>query len=190
MIPQRWSGFQSRYFLSPLFRKLFLNRSLSDEELTYNKDRSPANHSPPNPPKENEQHDQKLNDLVEQSRNPLFTFQTAIPLNPFPDKVTIDINKVNIIYRYFFSSEHIHSVSIKDISDVLVETSWFFSTLKIIDVGFTENSIDVNYLKTNEAVKARKIIQGLIVANKSGVDLSKCDISDLIEKLEELGKAE
>jgi len=73
---------------------------------------------------------------------------------------------------------------------VLIETGWFWSKLKIIDIGYTEESIDVCYLKTKDAVRARKIIQGLVVAHKNGIDLSKYEQPDLPEKLEVLGKAE
>lgn len=175
MEPVRWRGFQSKYFLSTFFRRFSVERDLVEKQLL-KKDKSPPN--------------EKLDNLVEKSRAPLLKIQTAIPLNPFPDKVIIDVNKVTIIYKYFFWSGQIHSVFIKDISDVLVETGWLWSTLRIIDVGFTENSIDVGYLKTDQAVRARKIIQGLIVAQKNGVDLSKCDTTNLVEKLEQLGKAE
>lgn len=179
-------GYQARYYFDPLFRRLKIDRDIKEEE-SLKKDKSPPDNSQLNTEK---QSSQKLEDLIENSKVALLKIKTAIPLNPFPDKVIVDINKVTIIYQYFFSSEHIHSISIKDISDVLVETGLFFSTLKIIDVGFTENSIDINYLKTKEAIRARKLIQGLIVAHKNGIDLSKNEFSNLCAKLEDLGNAE
>lgn len=187
MLPARWRGFHSRYFHYPLFRKASFARSVANDEFLSKKSEVPSNNGPP---PENGQHTQKLTDLVEQSKNSLLSIKTAKPLDPFPNRVVVDINKVNIIYRYFFSSEHIHSVAIKDISDVLIETGIFFSTLKIVDIGFTETSIDIEYLRTRDAIKVRKIIQGLIVANKSGIDLSKCEFPNLTNKLEELGKVE
>lgn len=176
-------GFQSKYFLNHLFRRQTVERMLAEERI----------HSPPKKeeaPSPEKLTSEKLDDLIEQSQAPLYRMKTAIPLNPFPDRVIIDVNKITVIYKYFFWSEQIHSVFIKDISDVLVETGLFWSTLCLIDVGFTENSIDIKYLKTREAVKARKVIQGLIVAHKNGLELTKYTGEDLMEKLEELGKAE
>lgn len=188
------TGFQSKYFFDPHYRRMSVGRDLAEEEyLKSQEEESKVKKIPPNEendPDPGKATHEKLHQLVEQSKAPLLKVTTAIPLNPFPNKVIVDIHKVTIVYTYFFFSEQIHSVFVKDISDVLVETSWFFSTLKIIDVGYTENSIDVNYLTTDDAKKARKVIQGLIVAHKQGLDLSKYELPDLSQKLEELGRAE
>ncbi len=190
------TGFQSKYFYNPAFRRQSLGKDLElEEELLSrkslpNKDRSPPKQNAPEDKLTPEEAtEQKLDKMVEQSRSNLLYIKTAIPFNPFPHKVIVDIHKVTIIYKYFFFSEQVHSVYIKDISDVLIETSWIFSTLKIVDVGFTDNSIDINYLTRGDAVMARKIIQGLIVAHKNGLDLSKYESPDLSKKLEELGRA-
>lgn len=199
MEPNKSKGFQSRYYTSPFYRRLIVGRDLAEEEFlkktlddSSQRDRSPPKQSVPQEDKPSLEKltSQKLNRLVEQSKDPLLKVKTSIPFNPFPHSIIVDLNKVTIIYRYFFFSEQIHSVFVKDISDVLVETSWFFSTLKIIDVGFTENSIDINYLSTEDAILARKVIQGLIVAHKHGLDLARYQESDLAQKLEQLGKAE
>lgn len=185
--PNLRTGFQAKY-LDPFYRKLFLDRAQTIEDEVLNRSNGHANHDPP--PEDNIDYTQKLTDLVEKTQKPLLQIRTVIPLNPFPDEIIIDINKVTIIIRYFFFSRHIHSVYVKDISDVIVETGLIFSTLKIVDVGFTENSIDVKYLSTRGAIKARKIIQGLVVAHRNGIDLCKYEFSDLDEQLAQLGKAE
>lgn len=196
MEPQSTKGFHSKYFYDPQFRRFAVGRDIAEEEFMKNSEQQQKAEPSP-PPKQGVEKPsaekittQKLHKLVEQSKAPLLKVQTAVPLNPFPNKVIVDINKVTIIYKYFFLSKQVHSVFVKDISDVLVETSLFFSTLKIIDVGYTDNSIDINYLSTDDAVRARKVIQGLIVAHKHGLDLSKYEHPDLVEKLAELGKAE
>ena len=189
MNPHHRTGFPLK-FLDPFYRKLFLDRSVGEEEaLEKTKDNTYPDRSPPEET-EGEISIHKFEDLVEKTSQPLFKIKTAIPLDPFPNEIIIDINKVNIIFRYFFRSQHIHSIYIKDISDIIVETSLFFSTLSLVDVGFTENSIDINYLKTDEALKARRIIQGLIIAHKNGIDFSKTEIPNLRDSLEELGKAQ
>lgn len=180
MILSPKTGFQAK-FVNPFYRKLFLDRSyMVEEEL--NKDKDP-------PDQDIGLDTKKLDDLAQKSQEPLLKIRTAIPLDPFPNEIIIDTNKINIIIRYFFASAHIHSVFIKDVSDVIVETSLIFSTLKLVDVGFTENSIDMSFLRNKDAIKARKIIQGLVVAQKNGVDLAKYEGEDLVLKLEQIGTA-
>src|SRR3989344_5279795 len=119
--PHHRTGFPLR-FLDPFYRKLFLDRNITEEqELT---DRSPPKQEEKVPEEsESEKNIHKFEDLVENTTTPLLRIKTAIPLDPFPNEIIIDINKVNIILRYFFSSKHIHSIYIKDISDIIVETS-------------------------------------------------------------------
>ena len=72
-------------------------------------------------------------------------------------------------------------------SDVVVEINPFFATLKIVDIGYTENTIDVNYLTRFDGNLARRVIQGLVMAHRHDVDLTKVEQENLLEKLESLG---
>lgn len=138
--------------------------------------------------KDKEKAKKKFEDLVQRTTKILFEVKSTFPFDLFPDKLTIDVNKVNINLKEFFGTGRVHSVSIKDISDVFVDSGPIFSTLKIIDAGFIENTINVRHLKKKEALKARSIIQGLIVAQKQEIPLDAIeDLPDLIEKLEKLG---
>lgn len=138
--------------------------------------------------KEEEKQKQKINDLVDVSHQILLHIKAVWPFDFFPDEIMVDINKVDVVKKYFFWSERRHSVFVKDISDVFVETSILFASLNIIDSGFAENIIQISFLKKDEAIRARKIIQGIVVAAKQGVDLSKLELQDLLVKIEELGK--
>lgn len=176
------TGFQAKY-VKPLYGKPLINRL---DQFPENKPDTKEERGPPEQ-SEKQKNEQKLDELCEGSLHPILRIKQAIPFNPFPDEVIIDMNKVSIIYRQFFSSEQLHSVLIRDVSDVLVETSIIFSVLKIVDIGYTENFIDVNYLKTKDANKARRIIQGLVVAHRYGVDLAKIGSEELEKKVEQLG---
>ncbi len=129
----------------------------------------------------------RLDGLVDICEEPLLRIQTVFPFVFFTNEVIVDVDKVSIIYRDFFDSKQVHSVLIKDISDVIVETNPFFATLKIVDVGYVENSIDINYLKKSEGKHARETIQGLMTVHRHGIDLTKVAKKDLLEKLESLG---
>lgn len=66
----------------------------------------------------------------------------------------------------------------------------FFSTLKIElgPGGFQQNPPSVKYLKKQEALKARRIIMGLIICHKEKVNLSKISKEELLDKVEEIGR--
>ncbi len=137
--------------------------------------------------KEDEKSKLKLDGLLDRSSKVLIKVTTIFPFVLFPQHVIVDANKINIVKTTFFFSEHVHSVFIKDISDVVVETDLFFATLKIIDTGYTENSINISFLPKDEAQKAQRIIQGLVISAKEGVDLSILDEANLAEKIEQIG---
>ena len=131
---------------------------------------------------------QKLEDLANKSDQVLLKVSTVWPFTFFVHDIIIDPYKVTIIFREFFWSEQVHSIMIRDVLDIVVETSIFFATVKIVDQGYTENTVDITYLKKSDALSVRKIIQGLVIAHRQSVDLSIMKASDIKDKTEELGK--
>ena len=178
--PNRKTGFQEKY-IDPVLRKLFLDR----QTPIFLERGPPPKYTSGEVPREDDL--EKLNHMVEQCRHPLYKIITVFPFVFFPNEVIIDINKVTIIYRNFFASEQVHSVLIKDISDVVVETNPIFAMLRIVDIGYTDNTIDVNYLKRSAAQRARRVIQGLVMIHRHGIDLAKVECADLLQKVENLG---
>jgi hypothetical protein len=131
----------------------------------------------------------KFEDLVNNSEKILFKTKSMFPFTWFPDEMIIDPIKINVISKEFFSAERIHCIYIKNILDVFLDVGPFSSTLRIVDQSFTENTVVVAALKKQDAYKARKIIQGLIVAHQQEIDVTGIDDEDLTEKLERLGNA-
>lgn len=131
---------------------------------------------------------QKLRELAEKSNTILLKVSTVWPFTFFKNDIIIDPYKVNIIYREFFWSEQIHSIMVKDILDVVIETSVFFATIRIVDQGYTENSVNIAYIKKDDALKVRKIIQGLVIAHRQAVDLSVLKPQHIKDQAEVLGQ--
>lgn len=127
--------------------------------------------------------------LVRGSHHPLFQLSNVFPFDLFTDEITIEIAQVNVIKRYFFATAHLHTIPIKNIADIFLDTSLFFASLKIIDSSFIESSIQVEYLRKDEACKARRIIQGLVTAKKEEIDLNKISPEGLTQAIESLGQA-
>lgn len=131
---------------------------------------------------------ERLDSLVRGCRRMLLRISAFFPFDLFPDVVIVDECKVSIIFRQFFFSEDVHSVSIDMIRDVNVETGPFFASLKIVPDGYPGQSLIVRYLKKKDANLARSVIQGLMVVKRNKIDLGRIDAPDLVEKLEVLGK--
>src|SRR3989338_8599486 len=75
----------------------------------------------------------------------------TFPFDPFPDAVNVEEGRVTIITRHLLSSE-VHSVDIKNISNIFIYTTMFFSQLVIISKTFEENEIRIRNLRTKEAI--------------------------------------
>lgn len=138
-------------------------------------------------PKEIKHNSEKFETLVDKSSQVLFRAQTVFPFRFFPDMLIIDENKVNIIHGMFFASEEIQSILIHNIKDVIADTSIIFASLKILPDGFNENWVELHYLWRNDAIRARRIIAGLLVGFKEGIDMTKVETPYMEKKIEALG---
>ncbi len=139
--------------------------------------------------KEAVRHEENFGNLVEKSDRVLIKIKAIFPFDFFPNELSVDVNKVNIITNYCLSQK-VHSVMIKDICDVYIYKGLFFASLSIVDWGFDRNrSITINYLSKNKADKVLKIIQGLMVSAKQNIDITRIDVPDFKSKVEILGEA-
>jgi hypothetical protein len=79
-------------------------------------------------------------------------------------------------------------MDIKDISNVFIESAYFFANLTLITRTFIENDVKVHKLKKDEAIYARRLIEGLRILASENIDTSKYEVPDLIGKLEDLSE--
>lgn len=133
----------------------------------------------------------RLRQLANRSQNVLMTFTSIYPLDLFPDTVTVDENKVNIIKKDLFGAENIHSILIEDITNVSVSTGLFTATLEIVDSMNVRYPVTytIRHLNIHKALLARRLVQGLIACKREGVDLTSCDNEEILSCLEDLGYA-
>ncbi len=131
----------------------------------------------------------KFKDFVSKADNTIMEIKSFVLFDLFPDKLIIDTERVSVITTHFFASEKIHSVFISDITDVLVRYTLMFASITIVDKNFRENEIKVNHLFRKDAVAAREVIEGLLIAKKNGIDTEAIrQQADYIEKLRKLGR--
>lgn len=133
--------------------------------------------------------EKKLKALKHKTQRTLFSVRGVFPLTLFPDTVRIDENKVDLIYHNFFFSHSLFSILIQNINGVTVTTGLFFATLSVEISGFEQNPEDIRFLPKESALKAKRIILGLVAAHKEGVDLSKIPMEKIVSEVEEIGRA-
>lgn len=141
--------------------------------------------------KEEAKQRQKFTQLIQQASTILFKIKTVFPFQVFPTTLTIDPQKITVKFKEFFSSDEIKSIPIKNISHIHVDCGPIFANMHIVDQGIMsdETIVEIPYLKKEEAMKARRIIQGLIIAHKQNVDILKLsDGEDLTRNLEQIGR--
>lgn len=133
--------------------------------------------------------EEKMKELTRKSSQILYQLRTVFPFDFFPDTITINANKIDIVRSEFFFSSNTTSIPIKDIANIEIETSPFFATLKLINIRAPMRPITVHYLKQHEANKAKSIIDGLLVATEQGADISSLEPKRFLPHLERLGKS-
>lgn len=143
-----------------------------------------------NDSKEILQEPQNLNSLVNKTHNTLLAVRSMRIFDFFPDKLIIDENKVSFIYKDAFGVKSIHSVLIENITYVEAHTSLITGCLVVMDSSNYRHPIElrINNLRKESAIRARKLIQGLVHAKISNADFSKFSAYDLENNLEKLGQ--
>lgn len=131
----------------------------------------------------------KMESLAQGSQRILLEIKSVFPFDLFPDEVIIDETKVSIHRNYFFYTGQIQSVELKDVFNVVVNHGLFFAKLELFDRYFAQQPISVEYLKKEDAIRARHIIQGLVIAKKENIDITALSEDDLIAKLDRIGQS-
>ena len=132
---------------------------------------------------------QNLNSLVNKTHNTLLTIRSMRIFDLFPDILIVDENKISFIYRDAFGVKSIHSVLIENITYVEAHTSLFTGCLVVMDSSNYRHPIElkIENVRKHAAVRARKLIQGLVHAKTLKLDLNQLSPFELEKKLEELG---
>jgi hypothetical protein len=133
------------------------------------------------------QEKQLIEKLKKKANRLVLTVSSKFPFDPFPTKMHIQESRVSVVFNDFLSTQ-VHSMDIKDISNVFIESAFLFANLTLITRTFIENDVKVNKLKKSDAIYARRIIEGLRMLASENIDTSKYEIPDLIQKLEDLSQ--
>lgn len=130
-----------------------------------------------------------LRKIVRKSHQLLAAAQTVIlPINLFPDSVTVDRTKVTITKRTFFWSSSVISIRIEDVLNVACSTGPIFGSLTISSrVMNSTDHYEIDYFWRKDAIYLKQLIQGYVIAQHNQIDTSHLNRKDLVKTLLELG---
>ncbi len=133
---------------------------------------------------------EKLSTVAAQAENILLKIRSVFPLDLFPSTLIIDTTKITVITKAFFASETVRTILLKEVTDVSVETNLFFARLLFT---YSHNPIrpmdlSVGNFKKNEALKAKDIIQGVMVLRLGeNVDLTNLSAEKILNEIKQIG---
>lgn len=128
---------------------------------------------------------QAVEDMVNNSNRILLKISSVFPWDFFPTSIIVEETRITIVHRQLFSSQ-VHSVDIKNISNVFIDNSILFSQLTIVSNTFAENQIIIDRLWKKEAILIRRVIEGLRMFVDKNIDTTGYKTGELISKLKEL----
>lgn len=130
-----------------------------------------------------------LQRIVKKSHQLLAGAQTVIlPVNLFPDSVTVDRTKVTITKRTFFWSSSVISIRIEDVLNVACSTGPIFGSLTISSrVMNSTDHYQIDFFWRKDAIYLKQIIQGYVIAQHNMIDTSHLKRDELVKTLLELG---
>lgn len=129
--------------------------------------------------------ERKVEAMVSKSNRILMSISSMFPWDLFVSTINVEDTRVTIIYRQWLSSQ-VHSIDIKDIHNIFIETSLFFASLTIVSKTFVDNEQSIGKLRKKEAIMVRRIIEGLRMFVKGDIDTTTYTEEELLAKLKEL----
>lgn len=136
-----------------------------------------------------ERNREKLDDLVDKSRNNLFSAKAFFPLDPFPDEITIDTNKVLVVRNSLFTRNEFPIPSEK-ITNIEVHFGLLLASIRIEVRGYSQDPHSVSAFRKSDARTIKQFITALIRVHEKNIDLSEMKIGEIKDKLLSIGKAD
>ena len=130
---------------------------------------------------------EKLIDITEKAQDCLFKATTVFPFKVFTDTIILDREKLTVISRTFFMAGKITSVPVSSVSAAEADLGPLFGSVHISSKFFVQNKYQVEKLTRKDAVDLVHLLQGFIIAQEKGIDLTDIEKEDLLVLLEDLG---
>jgi hypothetical protein len=132
---------------------------------------------------------EKLGNLVRVDSPVLFSSQSVFPFMIFPQRIILEKTQITIVEKIFFGSQQIHSIPIAEVGSIEVSTNMFFGNIKIFYKIINQPVWEVKGLKKSDALRARRIIEGLLISKSQNIDISSIPTTELSSWLEKIGSS-
>lgn len=132
----------------------------------------------------------KLDNLEKNTKEVIIEAKSVFPFQLFPDKISIDKNKIEIVYVDFFFMKRTFTILVEDLLNVKIHTGIFFASLYFEVEGYEKNPEPVSYLAKSDAMQIRDTIVGLIKAKREEVPIEKIHKKEAREKLKKIGQTD
>jgi hypothetical protein len=136
-----------------------------------------------------EKNRQAVEDVINNSNRVLLKVSSVFPWDLFPSKIAVEDTRLIIVHRQFLTSQ-VHSVDIKNVSNIFINTGIIFAELAIISDTFAQNQIIINRLWKKDAILVRSVIEGLRTFIAHNIDTTSLQTKELVEKLKELNETQ
>ncbi len=147
--------------------------------------------------KEYEQNRQRLKVVTERQDIVVLRVESVFPFSLFPDTLIIDTTKITIAKKQLFLTEYITTIPLKDLGDVNVQTFLFLATVVLKYMPQSNSpgtnepvTLSISNLKRKDAIKAKNILKGAIVAKVEEIDIAKLSPEDIKVVLQKFGESE
>ncbi len=101
-------------------------------------------------------------------------------------EMLIDRAKITVIRRLFLLADNITSIGWGDVLSVDLSVGPFFGSLTL-KARYIERPVIVGPLRRDKAFKAKRLIEGLIVACSRGITLDEIPTDELLEEIIQIG---
>ncbi len=132
----------------------------------------------------------KVDNLVKGSSENIYQASSVFPFDFFPDHITVNRSRVDIIIGMFIATKEMISILIENIYEVDIDYSLFFASINFKVTGNLQNPPPIGFLKKDEAIKLRRIISGLVLALKEKIDIKELTVQELQITMEQIGKVQ
>ena len=147
--------------------------------------------------KTQEENIQRFRTITARQDIELLRADSVFPFTLFTDTIVIDTTKVTISKRQLFATEYVTTIPLKDLSDVNVQTYLFLGTVEIQYMPHTDSPgttgpirVTIPNLKREDAVKAKNILKGALVAKAEEIDIAALSPKEIKEVIHQFGESE
>jgi hypothetical protein len=130
----------------------------------------------------------RLHEIANQAHDNLFESKPLRTILGEKYTITIDRQKLTVSHWSLFKTRRTTSVQNRDLINVEASMGPFYGSLVITSKHFLNNVQTAKFMRRQDVLRARRLLQGLIIAFNAKVDITNIESTQLIELLMDLGR--